>query len=62
MHTKKKKKWIILGIVLLAVIGLIIFFVTKPKNQEFEEVKTQTGDITTYYSFSGNVEAVRISG
>ena len=57
MHTKKKKKWIILGIVLLAVIGLIIFFVTKPKNQEFEEVKTQTGDITTYYSFSGNVES-----
>lgn len=57
MHTKKKKKWVILGIVLLIIIGLIIFFVTRPKNQEFEEVKAETGDITTYYSFSGNVES-----
>ncbi len=57
MHTKKKKKWIVLGVVLLVVIGLVVFFVARPKDQGFEEVKTQTGDITTYYSFSGNVES-----
>lgn len=57
MRTKKKKKWIVLGVVLLVVIGLVVFFVARPKDQGFEEVKTQTGDITTYYSFSGNVES-----
>ena len=57
MHTKKKKKWIVLGVVLLVVIGLVVFFVARPKDQGFEEVKTQTGDITTYYSFSGSVES-----
>lgn len=56
-NKKKKRKWIILGIVLLIAIGLAVFLMVRPKQLAYDEVQAKTGDVSTYYSFSGNVEA-----
>lgn len=62
MNTKQKKKnkkkiviWTIVGLVVAALISAVLF--TPKGSGDFEEEKAQTGDITTYYSFSGAVEA-----
>lgn len=60
MNSKKKKsksKWILWTVILLALLlvsGRLIF---APKNIVGEETKPTHGDLTTYYSFSGSVEA-----
>ncbi|MBS4174453.1 HlyD family efflux transporter periplasmic adaptor subunit [Bacillus sp. FJAT-49736] len=62
MNTKQKKKskkkiviWSIVGLLVLTIASLVLF---APKGySNFEEENAQTGDITTYYSFSGAVEA-----
>jgi multidrug efflux pump subunit AcrA (membrane-fusion protein) len=55
---KQKKKiviWSIVGLVTAALVSGVLF---KPKGVDAsEKEKAQTGDITTYYSFSGSVEA-----
>lgn len=58
MNTKhKKRKWIVWGVILLLIIGIAVFFLLRPKQLAFDEVQAKTGEVTTYYSFSGNVEA-----
>ncbi|MGG2065667.1 efflux RND transporter periplasmic adaptor subunit [Bacillus sp. S14(2024)] len=62
MNTKQKRKskkklviWSMIGVVIIALISVLAFW---PKgNGDFQEEKAQTSDITTYYSFSGTVEA-----
>lgn len=62
MNTKQKKKskkkfviGAIAGIIAALLIAAVVFM---PKGMgNFEKEKAQTGDITTYYSFSGAVEA-----
>lgn len=62
MNTKQKKKgkkkiviWSIIGLFIAALVSAVLF---TPKGlADYEEEKAQTGDITTYYSFSGAVEA-----
>lgn len=62
MNTKQKKKskkkiviWSLVGIIIVTIVSVVLF---PPKGSgDFEEEKAQTGNITTYYSFSGAVEA-----
>jgi multidrug efflux pump subunit AcrA (membrane-fusion protein) len=58
MRNKKRskiKKWITISIVIIVVIGLGATFLMRPKATLYESVVAETGDITTYYSFSGNI-------
>ncbi len=58
MGIKKKlklAKWIATGIIAAAVTGYIAYKAMRPSVIAYKSVKAQTGDITTYYSFSGNV-------
>jgi len=62
MNTKQKKKnkmkmviWSLVAIIIISIVSMVLF---PPKgSSDFEEEKAQTGNITTYYSFSGAVEA-----
>jgi multidrug efflux pump subunit AcrA (membrane-fusion protein) len=62
MNTKQKKKskkkiviWSIVGLIVASLISTLLF---TPKGLgNVEKEKAQTGDIATYYSFSGAVEA-----
>jgi multidrug efflux pump subunit AcrA (membrane-fusion protein) len=59
MKSKKKsrtKKYILIFAVIVALL-VIAFIVLQPKGTVNESVEAKTGDISTYYSFSGNVEA-----
>jgi len=58
MGIKKKlklAKWIATGIIAAAVTGYIAYKAMRPSTIGYKSVKAQTGDIETYYSFSGNV-------
>lgn len=58
MHTKRKNKltkWIILLLTAISII-LIIIFKVKSSASNYAAVTAKTGNITTYYSFSGNVD------
>lgn len=61
MKTKKKskiKKRILTLIALALLISLSVFvLITKPRSNNYESVEAKKGDINTYFSFSGNVEA-----
>lgn len=52
----KKKKWITLGIIAVVVVGIVATILMQPKSTNYESAIAKTGDITTYYSFSGNAE------
>lgn len=52
----KKKKWITIGVTTIVIAGAVIALLMQPKSTNYESVEAKTGDITTYYSFSGNVE------
>ncbi|MCO1603879.1 efflux RND transporter periplasmic adaptor subunit [Desulfosporosinus nitroreducens] len=57
--TKKRKsnfKWIVTGVIVAAVAVVALTFLMKPTPSPYESVVAKTADITTYYSFSGNVE------
>ncbi|EHQ89900.1 efflux RND transporter periplasmic adaptor subunit [Desulfosporosinus youngiae] len=57
--SKKRKsalKWIVFGVIAATVVGLGVTYIRKPAPSPYESVVAKTGDITTYYSFSGNVE------
>lgn len=59
MNTKrksKKGKWITLSIIAIVVVGLVAFIALRPKKTIYESIVAKTADITTYYSFSGNIE------
>jgi len=58
MKRKRKsvlKKWIVLVIV-IAVLGVASAFFMRPKTSPYESIDAKIGDITTYLTFSGNVE------
>lgn len=52
---KKKMKWILLGIVVVVIVGVMVW----PKDQSvaYNSEKVVRGNLSTYYSFSGNVVA-----
>lgn len=55
---KKSKKKIVTGVIIVILVGvLIIPRLFKTSNSNYTEVIPTNGDITTYYSFSGSVEA-----
>ncbi len=61
MNTKRKSKIkrriVTLGI-LVVIVALAVFgYLNRPKSNNYESVEAKSGDINTYYSFSGNVEA-----
>lgn len=49
-------KWIASITVVLLTIGAGMYFYSKRAPEDYENVVAKTGDITTYYSFSGNVD------
>ena len=51
----KTKKWIVISIITI-VVGIGISMLMKPAPSYYDSVEAEIGDITTYYSFSGNVE------
>lgn len=53
-ENKKVIIWSIIG-VLAVVLGITLY--AMPKKTSYTEVKATTGNLTTYYSFSGSVEA-----
>ncbi|MFB5196064.1 efflux RND transporter periplasmic adaptor subunit [Neobacillus sp. KR4-4] len=58
MKKKSKKKFVIWTVVGLIAAVLLTGFLFMPKESgDLEEEKAITGDITTYYTFSGTVEA-----
>lgn len=57
---KKKKKKIRNGLFAVAIVAIVLFAgrtLLKPKPIPLEEVVTKASDITTWYSFAGNIEA-----
>lgn len=60
MRNKKKTKRIkriTFSIIAILVICIIAFLFLRPKRVTYDSVNAQTGDISTYYSFSGNIQA-----
>lgn len=59
MSSKRKskaRKWIIIGIIVMGLGGLAWLLLLRSAPNTYENITAQTGDITTYYSFSGNVD------
>lgn len=59
MNTKrksKKKKIIVTSIVIIAIVGFAASIFMRPARTSYESVDAKIGDITNYYSFTGNVE------
>ncbi|QWU13846.1 HlyD family secretion protein [Paenibacillus sophorae] len=59
MSTKRKsktRKWLVVSIIVIAVAVIAGAVLKRPAAAAYESVNAKTGDITTYYSFSGNVE------
>lgn len=59
MNTNKKtkvKKWVTIGFIVYVIIVITVVYVKRPKSINYVNAVAGTGDITTYYSFSGNVD------
>ncbi len=59
MNAKKKsksKKWILITVGVIAIVA-IIGFINRPKTNLYTSATAVSGDITTYYTFTGNIEA-----
>jgi multidrug efflux pump subunit AcrA (membrane-fusion protein) len=54
---KSKTKVIIWTVVIVIIVALVAIRFLRPKNSTYTDVKATTGNITTYYSFSGSVAA-----
>lgn len=52
----KSKRWIVFCVIAVIVIFTAVSVLTRPARTPYESVNAITGDITTYYSFSGNIE------
>lgn len=52
----KTKKWVTISIITMVVVGIAATLLMRPKPTPYEGADAKVGDITTYYSFSGNVE------
>ena len=53
----KKKKWVTICIILIAIVGITVAILLRPATTTYENAAAKIGDITTYYSFTGNVES-----
>lgn len=53
----KRKKWVTICIVTIAVVGITAAILLQPASTTYENTDAKIGDITTYYSFTGNVES-----
>lgn len=56
-HKKKGYKKIIIGCSIGLVVLLALFAILRPKGAQYDEETAKTGNITTYYSFSGTIES-----
>ena len=59
MKAKRKSKiriWVVISIIAIAAVAIAASFLLRPKSTSYESVVAKTEDITTYYSFLGNVE------
>lgn len=59
MSTRKRstaKKWVAFGIIMTVIVGLTTAFLLQPTPSLYDSVEAKLGDITSYYSFTGNVE------
>lgn len=54
---KKNKKKTFIWVIVTLIILVVIWRVSTPKAKSMNEVTVEKGDITTYYSFGGNIEA-----
>lgn len=52
----KKKKWITIGIITVVIAGIAVALFMRPARKSYKSAVAKMGDITTYYSFSGNVD------
>ena len=60
MSTKrksKKKRWVPISIILFVAVGIAAASFMRPATSAYESVDAKIGNITTYYSFAGNVES-----
>ena len=48
-------KWVMTGLVVAGVAGAATYYLMQPVASAYKSVKALTGDIITFYSFSGNV-------
>lgn len=58
MRNKKRskiKKWISISVLIIVVVGIGVVLLMRPTPTIYESVIAESGDITTYYSFSGNI-------
>lgn len=53
----KKKRYILISIIALLIIATVIYLIVRPKGTSYTEETVKTQDLTTYYSFTGNIEA-----
>lgn len=53
----KRLNWIIGGAIAVGLTGLVSLYAIRPSAPSHKMVKAEIGNITTYYSFSGNVAA-----
>ncbi|MEL1135928.1 HlyD family efflux transporter periplasmic adaptor subunit [Desulfitobacterium sp. THU1] len=51
----QKLKWVTAGIIVIAIAVISVYFM-RPTQLPYESTLAKTGDITTYYSFTGNVD------
>jgi HlyD family secretion protein len=59
MSRKRKSKlvkWIVIAVIMVAVLYLSTTFIFRPASTSYESIDAKMGDITTYLTFSGNVE------
>ena len=54
---KSNKRKIVIGVIGVLIVVLVLSFTLRPKEEQYSEETAKTQDITTYYSFSGNIEA-----
>jgi len=58
MKSKNGKfKWILTIVIIIAIVAFIMLKVRSPREIAGDEIDVKTGDISTYYSFSGSIEA-----
>jgi len=59
MKSKKssKRKFVIMSVISVLIIALVAGFALRPRDERYDEETAKTQDITTYYSFNGNIES-----
>lgn len=55
--SKGKKKWIFVSIFVLASVLAVVALIFSPRVPRGKEIQAKAGDISTYYSFSGSINA-----